>query len=62
MPFNDIEAIKEKITPNTVGIILELIQGEGGVNIAKKEYVQEIRQLCDAHDILMIVDAVETLY
>lgn len=60
VPFNDIEAIKKTITPSTAAIMLELIQGEGGIHIADESYVKEIRRLCDAHQILMIVDEVQT--
>ncbi len=60
VPFNDIEAIKQAITPATASIMIELIQGEGGINIAQKEYVQEIRRICDAKKILLIIDEVQT--
>ena len=59
-PFNDIAALKKTITPRTAAIILELIQGEGGINIAEKAYVQEMRKICDEQKILMIVDEVQT--
>lgn len=58
--FNDIESVKSKINSNTCAIILELIQGQGGLNIAKKEFVKELRYLCDKHDIALIVDEVQT--
>jgi predicted acetylornithine/succinylornithine family transaminase len=60
VPFNDIQAIKEAVTDKTVAIMLELIQGEGGINIATPEYVREIRALCDAKDLLLIVDEVQS--
>lgn len=60
VPFNDINALKNAITPKTVAIMLELVQGEGGINIADKEYVKELRQLCDEKGLLMIVDEVQT--
>ncbi|MCB9771958.1 MAG: aspartate aminotransferase family protein [Candidatus Omnitrophica bacterium] len=60
VPFNDINALKNAITEKTVGIMLEPIQGEGGINIASKEYIQEIRKICDEKDILLIFDEVQT--
>ncbi|VAX35065.1 Acetylornithine aminotransferase [hydrothermal vent metagenome] len=58
--FNDIEAIKKSVTDKTVAILLELVQGEGGVNIADKKYIQALRDLCDKKDILLIFDEVQT--
>ncbi len=58
--FNDINALKSAITDKTVAIMLEPIQGEGGINIASKEYIQEIRKICDEKNILMIFDEVQT--
>lgn len=60
VPFNDINALKSAITDKTVGIMLELIQGEGGVNVAGKEYVKEIRKICDEKNILLVFDEVQT--
>ncbi len=54
--FGDIEQLTQAISPNTAAIILEPIQGEGGVNIPPKGYIQAVRQLCDKHQILMIAD------
>lgn len=58
--FNDLAAIKSAITDKTVAIMLELIQGEGGVNVAGIEYVQAIRSLCDEKNILLVVDEIQT--
>jgi len=58
--FNSIEAVKNAITDKTAAIILELIQGEGGINVAEKGYVQELRKLCDKNNILLIFDEVQT--
>jgi len=58
--FNDINAIKAAVNDQTAAIILELIQGEGGINIATKEYVKAIRQICDEKKILLILDEVAT--
>lgn len=60
VPFNDIAALKNVITDKTIAIMLEPIQGEGGINIASKEYIQEIRKICDENDILLIFDEVQT--
>ncbi|HLF18480.1 MAG TPA: aspartate aminotransferase family protein [Candidatus Omnitrophota bacterium] len=60
IPFNDIKAVKEAVTDETIAIMLELIQGEGGINIASQEYVQELRALCDEKKLLLIFDEVQT--
>lgn len=60
VPFNDIEALKAAVNEKTVAIMLEPIQGEGGVNIADKDYILQIRKLCDEKDILLIFDEVQT--
>jgi acetylornithine/N-succinyldiaminopimelate aminotransferase len=58
--FNNLEAVKAAITPATIAIMLELVQGEGGVRIAQKEYVQQLRKLCDEKNLLLIFDEVQT--
>ncbi len=58
--FNDIQAVKNAISDKTVGIMLELIQGEGGVNVADKDFVRELRSICDQKNILLIIDEVQT--
>ena len=60
VPYNDIEAIKEAITENTAAIIVEPIQGEGGINIPDMEYLKEIEKICNEKDIVFIVDEVQT--
>ncbi len=60
VPFNDIEAVKVATTPKTVAVMLELIQGEGGLNIAKLDYVKALRQWCDEKNLLLIIDEVQT--
>jgi len=60
VPFNDLEALKATITNKIIAIMLEPVQGEGGVNIADKDYVLQIRKLCDQKDILLIFDEVQT--
>jgi predicted acetylornithine/succinylornithine family transaminase len=57
--FNDIESTKSAIGANTAAVIVEPVQGEGGVNVAEPEFLQALRQLCDAHDALLIFDEVQ---
>ncbi|MEN8904923.1 MAG: acetylornithine/succinylornithine family transaminase [Clostridiales bacterium] len=58
--FNDIKAIKNKINKNTCAIMLEPIQGEGGINLGNLEYFKEIRKLCTDNGILLILDEIQT--
>ena len=60
VPYNDIEAIKEAITENTAAIIVEPIQGEGGVNVPDNDYLKQIEELCHENNIVFIVDEVQT--
>lgn len=60
VPFNDSEALKKAVTPSTVAIMLELIQGEGGINVATEEYVNTISSLCKEHGLLFMADEVQT--
>lgn len=57
---NDIENLKDTITDKTCAVMLETVQGEGGVNILDSEYLQQVRKICDEKDILLIVDEVQT--
>ena len=57
---NDIESLKTTITDKTCAVMLETVQGEGGVNILDSEYLQQVRKICDEKDILLIVDEVQT--
>lgn len=60
VPFNDIDAMKLAVGPKTAAIMLELIQGESGVNPADIEYVKAVRNLCTERGILLIIDEVQT--
>lgn len=60
VPFNDLEAVRSAITDKTIGIMLEPIQGEGGINVADRGYLQALRKLCDEKDMLLIFDEVQT--
>ena len=59
-PAGDIEALEELVDRTTCAVMLELIQGEGGVNILDPEYVKELVKYCNDNDILVIVDEVQT--
>lgn len=58
--YNDIEAIKKVTSDNTCAIMLEPVQGEGGVNIPNASYLKEIRNWCDERNILLILDEIQT--
>lgn len=58
--YNDLDAMREAVSDNTVAIMLEPVQGESGVHPAKKEYLQGIRQLCDERNLLLILDEVQS--
>lgn len=60
VPFNDAQALESAISKNTCAIMLEPIQGEGGVKIASEEYLKAVREICDKHGILLILDEVQT--
>ncbi len=60
VPFNDPQALEAAITPRTCGIMLEPVQGEGGVIIPDEGYLEHVREICDRHRLLMIVDEVQT--
>ena len=57
--YNDLESVKAQITDRTCAIILETVQGEGGIYPAEKEFIEGIRKLCDENDILMITDEIQ---
>ncbi|KQP39918.1 aspartate aminotransferase family protein [Pseudorhodoferax sp. Leaf274] len=61
VPLNDIAALKAKTegNPNVVAVFFETIQGEGGVNPMRVEYLQQVRQLCDERDWLLMIDEVQ---
>ncbi|MDO5809471.1 MAG: acetylornithine transaminase [Methanobrevibacter sp.] len=60
VPYNDIEAIREAVNENTAAIIVEPVQGEGGVHVPDIEYLKEIQKICNENDIVFIVDEVQT--
>ena len=62
VPFNNIEAVKQAISSNTCAILIEPLQGEGGVHVAEKTYLKTIRELCTQNNILLIFDEVQTAF
>jgi acetylornithine/N-succinyldiaminopimelate aminotransferase len=60
VPLGDLEAVKKAIGPNTAGILIEAVQGEGGVRSAPLPFFKALRQLCDEHDLLLVFDEVQT--
>ena len=59
VPYNDIDAVRSAITPATVAVMIEGIQGEGGIHPASKEYLLGLRALCDEHNLLLLWDGVQ---
>jgi len=59
-PFNNFEKLAAEVDDQTAGIILEIVQGEGGVYIGDREYFERVRQLCDEKGIVLIIDEVQT--
>lgn len=60
VPFGDLDALTAAIDPSVAAILIETVQGEGGVIPASKEYLQGIRSLCDERGLLMMIDEVQT--
>ncbi len=59
VPYNDIDAVRSAISPATVAVMIEGIQGEGGVHPATAQYLLGLRQLCDEHNLLLLWDGVQ---
>lgn len=59
VPFNDADALRQAVTPATCAIMLEPIQGEGGVVVPDAEYFRQVRQICDDNNLLLIFDEVQ---
>ena len=59
VPFNDLDALKAAISNNTVAVLLEAVQGEGGIWSGNPEYIKGVRRLCDEHNLVMICDEVQ---
>jgi len=60
VPFNDYDALEKAVDEETIAVMFEPVQGEGGVNVADKSYVQAVRKLCDDKKMLLIMDEVQT--
>jgi acetylornithine/N-succinyldiaminopimelate aminotransferase len=60
VPFGDLEAVKRTIGPATAAILIEPIIGEGGVRVVPPEFMRALRQLCDQHGLLLVLDEVQT--
>lgn len=60
LPYNDVKALDELVSNNTIAVLLELVQGEGGVIPADPAWVKQLAQLCQDHDLLFMVDEVQT--
>ncbi|MDH3880749.1 MAG: ornithine--oxo-acid transaminase, partial [Desulfobacteraceae bacterium] len=60
VPFGDAAAIEQAITPHTVGILLEPIQGEAGVIIPPSGYLKDVKASCEKHDVILILDEIQT--
>lgn len=58
--FNDIEALKAAITPKTVAILMEPVQGEGGINVATKDFLEATAALCKEHHLLLLFDEIQS--
>ncbi len=59
-PFNNFEKLKEKVNENTAAVLLEVVQGEGGVHSGTKEYFEQVQALCKKENVLLIIDEVQT--
>jgi acetylornithine aminotransferase len=59
VPFNDVVALEAAVTPSTCAVMLEPIQGEGGINVPSSGYFQAVREICDRHGLLLIFDEVQ---
>lgn len=57
--YNDLESVKAQITDQTCAIIMETVQGEGGIYPAEPEFIEGVRKLCDENDILLILDEIQ---
>ena len=60
VPFNDADALEAALTDRTAAVILEPVQGEGGINVPSPDYFPRVREICDKHGVLLIADEVQT--
>lgn len=59
VPFNDFAALEQAVSPHTCAVMLEPVQGEGGVNVADYDYLQKVKQLCEDRHLLLIFDEIQ---
>jgi acetylornithine/succinyldiaminopimelate/putrescine aminotransferase len=60
VPFGNAQAVRDVFTKDTAAVILEPIQGEGGINLPPQGYLQEVRKICNEHEALLILDEIQT--
>jgi len=60
VPFNDFQAVCAAVNEKTIGILIEVVQGEGGINVASADFMKNLRKLCDEKKMLLIIDEVQT--
>jgi predicted acetylornithine/succinylornithine family transaminase len=60
VPFNDIDALKKAVTRSTCAVMLEPVQGEGGIKVPSPEYLKQVRELCSENGLLLILDEIQT--
>ncbi|MED3551534.1 acetylornithine transaminase [Cytobacillus praedii] len=60
LPFNDIEAVKNEVDDKTAAVMLEVVQGEGGIHIGEHEFLKAVGQLCQENGALLIIDEIQT--
>ena len=60
VPYNDIDELERALDPSCAAVLLEVVQGEGGVNVADREYLQRVREICDERNMLLMFDEVQT--
>ncbi len=60
VPFNDADAVEQAVSEHTCAVLVEPIQGEGGVNVPDEGYLRELRGICDRHQLLFMLDEIQT--
>lgn len=60
LAFNDFEAVANAVSDKTIAVMMEVLQGEGGIHVATKDFIQKVRKLCDDKEMLLIIDEVQT--
>lgn len=60
VPFNNFEKLESAVNDNTAAVLLEVVQGEGGIHVGDKEYFRRVRELCNERNILLIIDEIQT--